>query len=191
VDFIITFDVNRTFENPQYNSHQADLMWVDVNSIHIISTSIHDTFHTSLLRFAVTNFLTEQIQSSSSSIVINEEEKYEVDDILNSRYHYDKLQYRVAWIDHLSDRVWYSAENFQNHFKKILNDYHQRYSEKFESKLRLIVIIEALLSQWIKDEHREAKQLIQNVLNKMKAKMKENNRMQSKESSLTNTFDRH
>jgi hypothetical protein len=54
---------------------------------------IHDTFHTSLLRFAVTNSLIEQIQSSSSSIVINEEEKYKINDILNSRYHYDKLQY--------------------------------------------------------------------------------------------------
>ncbi len=31
--------------------------------------------------------------------------------------------------------------------KNILENYHQRYSEKFESKLRLIVIIEAMLSQ--------------------------------------------
>jgi hypothetical protein len=124
------------------------------------SMKIHDTFHTSLLRFAVTNSLTEQIQSSSLSIVINKEEKYEVNDILNSRYHYHKLQYKIAWIDHFSDRAWYSAENFQNHFKKILNDYHQRYSEKFESKLKLIVIIEAMLSKWIRDEHRKAKQLI-------------------------------
>ncbi len=60
------------------------------------SMKIHDTFHTSLLRFAVMNSLTEQIQQSSFSIVINEEEEHEVDDILNSRYHYDKLQYRVV-----------------------------------------------------------------------------------------------
>ncbi len=57
---------------------------------------IHDTFHTTLLRSTVTNSFTEQIQSSSSSIVVNEEEEYEVDDILNSEYHYDKLQYRVV-----------------------------------------------------------------------------------------------
>jgi ribosomal protein S17E len=103
------------------------------------------------------------------------------------------LQYKIAWIDHSSDRAWYSAENFQNHSKEILNDYHQKYSEKFESKLRLIVIIEAMLSQWIRNEHKKAKQLIQDVLNKMKAKMKENDRIRSKESSLSliNTFDRH
>jgi hypothetical protein len=24
------------------------------------------------------------------------------------------LQYRIIWIDHLSDRAWYSAENFEH-----------------------------------------------------------------------------
>jgi hypothetical protein len=42
---------------------------------------------------------------SSSSVVVNEEEEYEIDDILDSRYHYGKLQYKVAWIDHSSDRA--------------------------------------------------------------------------------------
>jgi hypothetical protein len=70
------------------------------------SMKIHDTFHISLLRSTSNDFLIEQIQSSSSSIVIeNEEEKYEINDILNSRYHYDKLQYEVVWIDHFSNRT--------------------------------------------------------------------------------------
>jgi hypothetical protein len=165
-----------------------DVCQLDLSS----SMKIHNTFHISLLRSISNDSLIEQIQSSSLSIVIEDEEKeYEINDILDNRYHYDKLQYRVVWTDHSSDKVWYSAENFQNHSKEILNDYHQRYSEKFESKLRLIVIIEAMLSQWIREKYRETKQLIQDVLNKMKAKMKENDRMRSKESSLTNTFDRH
>jgi hypothetical protein len=142
------------------------------------SMKIHDTFHISLLRKATTDSLIEQIQSSSSSIVIseNEKEEYEMNDILNSRYHYDKLQYRVVWIDHFSDKTWYSEENFQKHFKEILNDYHRRYLSKLESNLRLIVIIDAMLSKWIREKHKEAKQLIQNVLNRMKTKMKENDR---------------
>jgi hypothetical protein len=161
---------------------------------------IHDTFHISLLRKVAIDLLIEQIQSSSSSIMTDEqnEKKYEIDDILNSRYHYEKLQYRIVWIDHFSDRAWYSTENFE-HFKNILKNYHQRYSEKFESELRLVVIIETMLSQWIRDEHKKVKQLIQNVLNKMKAKMKENDRKRSNkdsceknlESALINTFDRH
>ncbi len=58
---------------------------------------IHDTFHISLLRFAATDFLTEQIQSSPFSIIVEDEKKeYEINDILNSRYHYEKLQYKIA-----------------------------------------------------------------------------------------------
>jgi hypothetical protein len=59
---------------------------------------IHDTFHIFLLRKTAIDSLIEQIQSSSSSIMIDEdeEEKYEINDILDSRYHYDKLQYRVV-----------------------------------------------------------------------------------------------
>jgi hypothetical protein len=154
------------------------------------SMKIHDIFHISLLRKAATDSFIEQIQSSSSSIVIseNEKEEYEMNDILNSRYHYDKLQYKVVWIDHFSDKAWYSEENFQKHFKKILNDYHRRYFSKFESNLRLIVIIETMLSQWIKDEHKEAKQLIQDVLNRMKAKMKENDRKRFNKDSFEKNF---
>jgi hypothetical protein len=154
------------------------------------SMKIHDTFHTSLLKSVSTNSLIDQIQSSSSSIVMNDEKKYEMNDVLNSRYHYDKLQYKIVWTNHFSDRTWYSTENFE-HFKNILKNYHQRYFEKFELKLKLIVIIETMLSQWIRNEHKKVKQLIQNVLNEIKAKIKKNERMRSKESTLINTFDRH
>jgi hypothetical protein len=57
---------------------------------------IHNIFHTSLLWLIVTNSLIDWIQSSSSSIVVNDEEEYEVNDVLNSRYHYDKLQYKIV-----------------------------------------------------------------------------------------------
>jgi hypothetical protein len=61
------------------------------------SMKIHDTFHISLLCSAATDLLTEQIQSSSLSIIVEDEEKeYEINDILNSRYHYEKLQYRIT-----------------------------------------------------------------------------------------------
>jgi hypothetical protein len=184
------------------SSRKLDHKWIESYKIKKIlrdacqlnlsqSMKIHNIFHTFLLRSTVTNSLTDQVQPSPSPIVVDEKEEYEMNDILNSRYHYDKLQYRIVWIDHLSDRAWYSEENFQKHSKKILNDYHRRYFDKLESDLRLIVIIEAMLSQWIRDEHKETKQLIQDVLNQMKAKMKENDQMRSKESSLINTFDRH
>ncbi len=110
---------------------------------------IHDIFHTSFLRFTSIDFLTDQVQSSSSSIIVNEKKKYEVNDILNSRYHYNKLQYKISWIDHSSNDIWYSAKNFQNHSKKILNEYHDRYSNKSKSKLRLVHVINAII--WINE----------------------------------------
>jgi hypothetical protein len=175
--FIKNIKTERSFKKLNHKwieSYKIKKLLKDVCQLDLsLSMKIHDTFHTSLLRLAATDLFIDQIQSSSSSIVIDEEKEYEVNDILNSRYHYEKLQYRVAWTDHLSDRAWYSEENFQEHSKEILKDYHRRYLSKFESNLRLIVNIETMLSQWIKNEHKKAKQLIQDVLNKMKAKMKE------------------
>jgi hypothetical protein len=97
------------------------------------SMKIHNIFHISLLRKAATKSLIHQIQSLSSSIVINEDEKkkYEINDILDNQYHYEKLQYRIVWTDHSSNRTWYSTKNFQNHSKEILNDCHRRYLTKF------------------------------------------------------------
>ncbi len=148
------------------------------------SMKIHYIFHTSLLRKAATNSFIEQIQSSSSSIMINEKEEYKIDDILNSRYHYEKLQYKVVWIDHFSDKAWYSAENFQNHSKKILNDYHQRYSNKSESALRLTTSIASMTKHfyWLQ----QAKNLIEDILNQIQSKMKEDKQYLT----LINTFDR-
>jgi hypothetical protein len=108
------------------------------------SMKIHDIFHTFLLRKAAIDFLIEQISSSSLSIVVKDEkEKYEINDILDSRYHYEKLQYRMIWIDHFSDRAWYSTENFE-HSAKVLDDYYRRYSNKSESQLRLIASIASM-----------------------------------------------
>jgi predicted metal-dependent hydrolase len=149
---------------------------------------IHDTFHISLLRKTAIDSLIEQIQSSASSIMIDEEEKYEIDDILDSRYHYDKLQYKVVWIDHSSDRAWYFAENFQKHLKEILIDYHQRYSNKSESELRLIASIASMTDHfyWLQ----QAKNLVKNTLNKMQTKMKDNRKEFNKDSFAINILAR-
>jgi len=55
---------------------------------------VHDVFHSNLLRANLGNFFPNQIQESPRSIVIPKGEKYELDDILNSRWHYERLQYR-------------------------------------------------------------------------------------------------
>ncbi len=58
-----------------------------------ILMKIHNIFHISLFKSIFVDLLTNQIQSSSFSIIENEEEKYEMNDILNNCYHYNKFQY--------------------------------------------------------------------------------------------------
>jgi hypothetical protein len=192
--FIKNIKTKRSFKKLNHKwieSYKIKKILKDVCQLNLSSfMKMNDTFHTFLLRSAATNSFIEQIQQWSLSIVVNEEEKYEINDILDSRYHYNKLQYRIVWIDHFSDRAWYSTKNFE-HSKNILADFHQRYSQKFESDLRIIVIIETMLSQWIKDEHKEAKQLIQDVFNRMKSEMKESDRKRTnKDSFETNDLAR-
>jgi hypothetical protein len=55
------------------------------------SMKIYDTLHTSHLRLVAIDSLIDQIQSSSSLVVIEEKKEFEINDILNSRYHYEKL----------------------------------------------------------------------------------------------------
>ncbi len=56
---------------------------------------IHDVFHSKLLRSAVDDSLSGQKNEFSKSIVINDEDEWKIDDILNSRRYRRRLQYRV------------------------------------------------------------------------------------------------
>lgn len=60
------------------------------------SMNTHDTFHIFLLKKISNDSISRQKQSSSSIVMNeNEKEKYELNDILNSRRHRRQLQYRV------------------------------------------------------------------------------------------------
>ncbi len=48
---------------------------------------IHDVFHSKLLRFVVNDSLFDQKNELSRSIVINDEDKWKIDDILNSQWY--------------------------------------------------------------------------------------------------------
>ncbi len=146
-------------------------------------------FSYSLLRKVAIDFFIEQISSSSSSIVVKDEEKkYEINDILNSRYHYEKLQYKVVWTNHSSDRTWYLSESFQKHSKEILIDYHQRYSDKSESELRRIASIASMTDHfyWLQ----QAKNLVKKTLNKIQTKMQDNRKEFKKDSFVINVLAR-
>ncbi len=67
------------------------------------SMHVHDVFHLDLLRSAVNDFLPGQKNEPSGSIVVNDEDEWKIDDILNSRRYWRRLQYRVKWNDYDND----------------------------------------------------------------------------------------
>ena len=93
---------------------------------------IHNNFHIFLFWKNFDDFLSNQQKKSSSSIVVNDENEWKVDDILNFRKfkRNKKLQYRANWINHSLNRKWYDANNFDN-VKNIVIEFHARYLNKF------------------------------------------------------------
>jgi len=61
------------------------------------SMRVHDVFHSDLLRPAADDLLPGQKNEPPGSIVVNDEDEWEIDDILNSRRYRRRLQYRVKW----------------------------------------------------------------------------------------------
>ncbi len=92
---------------------------------------IHDVFHSELLRSAVNDSLSDQKNESSRSIVINDEDEWKIDDILNSRRYRRRLQYRVKWKNYDNNLNWYNADDdeFMN-AQEMIDDFHIKYSRK-------------------------------------------------------------
>jgi hypothetical protein len=140
-----------------------------------VEMNIYSMFHISLLNKNFDDFLSRQIISSFSLIVIDDEQKFNVENIIDfrlmSRTFNKRLQYKIRWIEHSSNRKWYSTKNF-NHAKKIVIDYHDRYSNKFESQSIIVALITDRYIDWIHQSIKNAKELMQKILNKMKKEIK-------------------
>ncbi len=92
---------------------------------------IHNVFHSELFRLVVNDFLSDQKNESLRSIVINDEDKWEINDILNSQQYRRWLQYQVKWKSYDNDLNWYNADDdeFMN-AQEMINDFHIKYSRK-------------------------------------------------------------
>jgi len=92
---------------------------------------IHDVFHSELLRSAVDDSLPDQKNESSGSIVVNDEDEWKINDILNFRRYRRRLQYRVKWKSYDNDLNWYNADGdeFMN-AQEVVDDFHTKYSRK-------------------------------------------------------------
>ncbi len=94
---------------------------------------IHSKFASNLLRSDSKDALEEQWNESSDSIVVEDEDEWEVKNILNFR-HYERgkrLQYRVNWKEYDVDLHWYNVDESEfEGCSKVVNDFHERYSNK-------------------------------------------------------------
>ncbi len=64
---------------------------------------VYDVFHSDLLCSVVDDFLSDQKNELSDSIVINNKDEWKIDDILNSCWYQRQLQYKVKWNDYDND----------------------------------------------------------------------------------------
>jgi hypothetical protein len=108
--------------------------------------------------------------------MIDDEQKFDVENIVDSRLidraSNKRLQYEVKWVEHLSDRKWYSVENF-DHAIEIVVNYHDRYSNQSSSHsiIVLLIINRIMKINWIKQSMKNAQNLIQKTLDRMKKEM--------------------
>ena len=74
-----------------------------------LSMKIHNTIHITLLEPYQDNRFPSQIQEPPPPIQIEGEDEHELDEIIDSRFHYNKLQYRAKWKGYgpEEDKVWY------------------------------------------------------------------------------------
>ena len=86
---------------------------------------IHNVFHPSLLRKVSADLLPGQHNNPAPPVIVNDKEKWEVDDILDARKRGRKVQYCVKWKGYNEDKKWYDALGF-DHAKDIVDDFYNR-----------------------------------------------------------------
>jgi hypothetical protein len=93
------------------------------------SVKIHPVFHISLLKPTENRNqpIPGHIQPPPPPVIMDNEEEWEVEEILDSHYHQNCLQYRVKWTGfHDQDKTWYPALNFNN-FPEVIARFYQSY----------------------------------------------------------------
>jgi hypothetical protein len=96
------------------------------------SVKIYPVFHLSLLEPTENRNqpIPGHIQPPPPPVIMDNEEEWEVEEILDSRYHRNHLQYRVKWTGFYDqDKMWYPASNFNNS-PEVIACFHESYPQK-------------------------------------------------------------
>ena len=111
-------------------------------------------FHADRLRKFPDNPLPGQANECPEGDMIDEEEEWEVDQVITSRLYYNKLQYQVQWRGWDPDPIYYDAESFKNATTK-LREYHAANPEAPGPPLRISEWEQAALADEIDPPHPE------------------------------------
>ena len=88
---------------------------------------IHNIFHISLLEPGKD---WDGTKMASPPIIVDNNKKYKVEEILDSRHHYGKLQYLIKWLGYsASDNQWVFAGNV-GQSQEFVNFFHKIYPDK-------------------------------------------------------------
>jgi hypothetical protein len=101
------------------------------------SMKIHPIFHVSLLEPCRENILPNRVQPPPPPIIIDNGNKWEVEEILDSRIFRRHLQYKVRWKGYSnSNDSWEPLEPLE-HSLDLLHEFHTRYpTKRLPSSLR-------------------------------------------------------
>jgi ribulose-5-phosphate 4-epimerase/fuculose-1-phosphate aldolase len=91
---------------------------------------IHPMFHIALLEPYHASTIPRRICEPPPPIEVNGEQKYEVENVFDSRISNDQLQYLIHWHGYdVSEHTWEPTNHLMNVMEKV-KKFHQRYLNK-------------------------------------------------------------
>jgi len=92
------------------------------------SMKVHPVFHVSLLEPSATDPLPGQVQPAPPPIIADDEPEWEVDEIVDSRFCSQTLEYLARWVD-FDELTWEPADLFANALS-VVKGFHTSYAAK-------------------------------------------------------------
>ena len=91
---------------------------------------IHDVFHVSLLEPYTANTLPDRIQPPPPAVIVDGQEEFNVEAVLDSRFIRRRLHYLVHWTGYdNSERSWEPASHFHKD-DEVIADFHRTHPDK-------------------------------------------------------------
>ncbi len=125
----------KDLKDKQLESYQITVKAKIFYHLHLLVSMkhLHSMFSLKLLQSYSENSLSEQHAESLRLIIIDNDndEHWEINDILNFRRYQGWIQYKIKWKDLDKDNEWYYVDKDEfNDFEKVLNEFHTLYSRK-------------------------------------------------------------